>query len=296
MTTHVFLDFFFLTIYAGISSRIALAMDMKLKDLEKVLYFENFIVIEPGLTEFKKNQLITEEELLKAQEKYGEDQFSAGIGAEAIREVLAAIDLPAERERLREVLKTTTSKVAEERTIKRLKLVENFINSGNKPEWMILTVIPVIPPELRPLVPLDGGRFATSDLNDLYRKVINRNSKWGAFFDSVLDRIADGVVLASLAFYFAQENAQIYFVLSLISLIASEIVSYTKARAEGLGLNCDTGIAERPERVIIVFFGTFFAGLGYIQILELSLWFLALVSVITVIQRMMFVQNQAKRL
>ena len=161
----------------SLPSRIALAMDMKLKDLEKVLYFENFIVIEPGLTEFKKNQLITEEELLKAQEKYGEDQFSAGIGAEAIREVLAAIDLPAERERLREVLKTTTSKVAEERTIKRLKLVENFINSGNKPEWMILTVIPVIPPELRPLVPLDGGRFATSDLNDLYRRVINRNNR-----------------------------------------------------------------------------------------------------------------------
>ena len=127
-------------------------------------------------------------------------------------------------------------------------------------------------------------------------RILNRNSKWGAFFDSVLDRIADGVVLASLAFYFAQENAQIYFVLSLISLIASEIVSYTKARAEGLGLNCDTGIAERPERVIIVFLGTFFAGLGYIQILEFSLWFLAVVSVITVIQRMKFVQNQAKRL
>ena len=161
----------------SLPSRIALAMDMKLKDLEKVLYFENFIIIEPGLTEFKKNQLITEEELLKAQEKYGEDQFSAGIGAEAIREVLAAIDLPAERERLREILKNTTSKVAEERTIKRLKLVENFINSGNKPEWMILTVIPVIPPELRPLVPLDGGRFATSDLNDLYRRVINRNNR-----------------------------------------------------------------------------------------------------------------------
>jgi DNA-directed RNA polymerase subunit beta' len=161
----------------SLPSRIALAMDMKLKDLEKVLYFENFIIIEPGLTEFKKNQLITEEELIKAQEKYGEDQFTAGIGAEAIREVLANIDLATERERLREILKTTTSKVAEERTIKRLKLVENFINSGNKPEWMILTVIPVIPPELRPLVPLDGGRFATSDLNDLYRRVINRNNR-----------------------------------------------------------------------------------------------------------------------
>jgi CDP-diacylglycerol--glycerol-3-phosphate 3-phosphatidyltransferase len=127
-------------------------------------------------------------------------------------------------------------------------------------------------------------------------RILNRNSKWGAFFDSVLDRIADGVVLASLAFYFAQENAQTYFILSLISLIASEIVSYTKARAEGLGLNCDTGIAERPERVMIIVFGTFFAGLGYAPILEFSLWFLAVVSVITVIQRMKFVQNQAKRL
>ncbi len=161
----------------SLPSRIALAMDMKLKDLEKVLYFENFIVIEPGLTEFKKNQLLTEEDLIKAQEKYGEDQFTAGIGAEAIRDVLSSINLEEDRNKLREILKTTTSKVAEEKTIKRLKLIENFIHSGNKPEWMILTVVPVIPPELRPLVPLDGGRFATSDLNDLYRRVINRNNR-----------------------------------------------------------------------------------------------------------------------
>jgi len=161
----------------SLPSRIALAMDMKLKDLEKVLYFENFIVIEPGLTEFKKNQLLSEEDLIKAQEKYGEDQFTAGIGAEAIRDVLSSINLEEDRNKLREILKTTTSKVAEEKTVKRLKLIENFIHSGNKPEWMILTVVPVIPPELRPLVPLDGGRFATSDLNDLYRRVINRNNR-----------------------------------------------------------------------------------------------------------------------
>ncbi|NDG20267.1 MAG: DNA-directed RNA polymerase subunit beta' [Proteobacteria bacterium] len=192
----------------SLPSRIALAMDMKLKDLEKVLYFENFIIIEPGLTEFKKNQLITEEELLKAQEKYGEDQFSAGIGAEAIREVLAAIDLPAERERLREILKNTTSKVAEERTIKRLKLVENFINSGNKPEWMILTVIPVIPPELRPLVPLDGGRFATSDLNDLYRRVINRN-----FIYAKLDKLGLATTIKQAKKIVEKEKSEVWDIL-----------------------------------------------------------------------------------
>ena len=125
-------------------------------------------------------------------------------------------------------------------------------------------------------------------------RILNRNSKWGAFFDSVLDRIADGVVLASLAFYFAQENAQIYFVLSLISLIASEIVSYTKARAEGLGLNCDTGLAERPERVIIVITGTFLTGSGIGPALEISIWLLTIVSIITVIQRMNFVLKQTK--
>ena len=144
---------------------------MKLKEVEKILYFESFIVIEPGLTELKKGQLLSEDEYVKAQEKYGEDGITAGIGAEAVREILIGIDLENERKRLRDSLKDIKSKVTEERTLKRLKLIDSFIESGNKPEWMILTTVPVIPPELRPLVPLDGGRFATSDLNDLYRRV-----------------------------------------------------------------------------------------------------------------------------
>jgi len=167
----------------SLPSRIALALDLKLKDLEKVLYYENFIVIEPGLTKLEKNQIISEEEFLKSQDEYGEDQFSAGIGAAAIRECLANIDVEAERDKLKEDIKTINSKVVLEKTIKRLKLLESFANSGNKPEWMVLTTLPVIPPELRPLVPLDGGRFATSDLNDLYRRVINRNNRLGRLMD-----------------------------------------------------------------------------------------------------------------
>tara|TARA_B100000700_G_scaffold236398_2_gene262277 strand:- start:6259 stop:10431 length:4173 start_codon:yes stop_codon:yes gene_type:complete len=167
----------------SLPSRISLAIDMKLKDVEKVLYFESFIVIEPGLTELKKGQLLTEEEYIKAQEKYGEDAFTAGIGAESVREILINVDLKKEREKLSASLKDTKSKVTEERTLKRLKLLDSFIESGNKPEWMILTTVPVIPPELRPLVPLDGGRFATSDLNDLYRRVINRNNRLKRLLD-----------------------------------------------------------------------------------------------------------------
>jgi DNA-directed RNA polymerase subunit beta' len=167
----------------SLPSRISAAIDMKLKDVEKVLYFESFLVIEPGLTKLVKNQLLTEEEYVKAQEEYGEDSFEAGIGAEAIREILIKLDLKAEKDKLRSLLKEVKSKVAEERAIKRLKLIESFISSGNKPEWMILTNIPVIPPELRPLVPLDGGRFATSDLNDLYRRVINRNNRLKRLID-----------------------------------------------------------------------------------------------------------------
>ena len=167
----------------SLPSRISLAIDMKLKDVEKVLYFESFIVIEPGLTELKKGQLLTEEEYIKAQEKFGEDAFTAGIGAEAVREILINVDLKKEREKLSVSLKETKSKVTEERTLKRLKLLDSFIGSGNKPEWMILTTVPVIPPELRPLVPLDGGRFATSDLNDLYRRVINRNNRLKRLLD-----------------------------------------------------------------------------------------------------------------
>lgn len=125
-------------------------------------------------------------------------------------------------------------------------------------------------------------------------RLLNKNSKWGAFFDSVLDRIADGVVLGSLAFYFANAEKEIYFILSLVALLASEIVSYVKARAEGLGLNCDTGLAERPERVIIIIAGTFLTGLGINPALEISIWLLTIVSIITVIQRMTFVLKQTK--
>ena len=167
----------------SLPSRIALAIDMKLKDVERVLYFESFIIVEPGLTTLKKGDLISEEELIKAQEEFGEDAFEAGIGAEAVREILTNLDLAKEQKKLRSALDTIKSKVTEERTIKRLKLVESFIDSGNKPEWMILTTVPVIPPELRPLVPLDGGRFATSDLNDLYRRVINRNNRLKRLLD-----------------------------------------------------------------------------------------------------------------
>ena len=167
----------------SLPSRISLAIDMKLKEVERVLYFESFIVIEPGLTTLKKGQLLNEEELTKFQDEFGEDSFSAGIGAEAVRDILINLDLPKEQKKLRDSLGEIKSKVTEERTIKRLKLIESFISSGNKPEWMILTSVPVIPPELRPLVPLDGGRFATSDLNDLYRRVINRNNRLKRLLD-----------------------------------------------------------------------------------------------------------------
>ncbi len=161
----------------SLPSRIGLLLDMTLKDLERVLYFENYIVIEPGLTSLKPLQLLTEEEYLKAQEEFGEDSFTASIGAEAIRELLKAIDLEKLAADLRVEIAESTSELKPKKLAKRLKVVEAFIQSGNRPEWMVMTVIPVIPPELRPLVPLDGGRFATSDLNDLYRRVINRNNR-----------------------------------------------------------------------------------------------------------------------
>jgi len=167
----------------SLPSRISLAVDMKLKEVERVLYFENFIVIEPGLTGLKKKQLLNEEELTKYQDEFGEESFTTGIGAEAILEILKSINLEEEKNLLIKTIKETKSKVAEERSIKRLKLIDSFIETGNKPEWMILTVVPVIPPELRPLVPLDGGRFATSDLNDLYRRVINRNNRLKRLMD-----------------------------------------------------------------------------------------------------------------
>ncbi|WP_099826131.1 DNA-directed RNA polymerase subunit beta' [Oceaniglobus indicus] len=161
----------------SLPSRIGLMLDMTLRDLERVLYFENYVVIEPGLTDLTYGQMLTEEEFMDAQDAYGMDAFTANIGAEAIREMLSMIDLEAEADRLREELKEATGELKPKKIIKRLKIVESFLESGNRPEWMILTVVPVIPPELRPLVPLDGGRFATSDLNDLYRRVINRNNR-----------------------------------------------------------------------------------------------------------------------
>src|SRR5687767_14247334 len=161
----------------SLPSRIGLLLDMQLKQLERILYFESYVVIEPGLTPLEKYQLLTEDELVEAQDEYGEDAFSAGIGAEAVKHMLMDLDLEGEKKILLEELETTKSELKPKKIIKRLKVVESFLESGNRPEWMIMEVIPVIPPELRPLVPLDGGRFATSDLNDLYRRVINRNNR-----------------------------------------------------------------------------------------------------------------------
>jgi DNA-directed RNA polymerase subunit beta' len=161
----------------SLPSRIGLLLDMTLKDLERILYFENYVVIEPGLTPLKLHQLLGEEEYLKAQDEYGDDQFTAAIGAEALRTMLVSIDLAEEKVRLRDELRDCGSEARRKKLVKRLKLVEAFTESNSRPEWMILEVVPVIPPELRPLVPLDGGRFATSDLNDLYRRVINRNNR-----------------------------------------------------------------------------------------------------------------------
>ncbi len=167
----------------SLPSRIGLILDMMLKDLEKVLYFESFIVLDPGLTPLDKLQLLTEDEFIDAQNEYGADNFKAGIGAEAIRLLLEELDLEELSESIRKEIKETTSELKPKKLAKRLKVVEAFKVSGNKPEWMILKVIPVIPPELRPLVPLDGGRFATSDLNDLYRRVINRNNRLRRLMD-----------------------------------------------------------------------------------------------------------------
>ena len=161
----------------SLPSRIGLMLDMKLRDLERVLYFENYVVIEPGLTELTYGQMLSEEEFQDAQDLYGTDAFRANIGAEAVRDMLADIDLTSVAKQLRADLKEETSELKLKNIIKRLKVIESFIESGNRPEWMIMTVIPVIPPDLRPLIPLDGGRFATSDLNDLYRRVINRNNR-----------------------------------------------------------------------------------------------------------------------
>jgi DNA-directed RNA polymerase subunit beta' len=160
----------------SLPSRIGLMLDMTLRDIERILYFEAYVVIEPGLTPLTRGQLLNEEQYLQAVEEHG-DEFDARMGAEAVYELLKTIDLNAELIKLREEIASTNSETKLKRLSKRIKLVEAFIESGNRPEYMVMTVLPVLPPDLRPLVPLDGGRFATSDLNDLYRRVINRNNR-----------------------------------------------------------------------------------------------------------------------
>ncbi|KKD61254.1 DNA-directed RNA polymerase subunit beta' [Grimontia sp. AD028] len=166
----------------SLPSRIGLLMDMPLRDIERVLYFESYVVIEPGMTDLERSQMLSEEQYLDALEQWG-DEFDARMGAEAVKALLANMDLAAEAELMREELEETNSETKRKKITKRLKLVEAFLQSGNNPEWMILTVLPVLPPDLRPLVPLDGGRFATSDLNDLYRRVINRNNRLKRLLD-----------------------------------------------------------------------------------------------------------------
>src|ERR1700682_2878604 len=161
----------------SLPSRIGLLLDMTLKALERILYFESYVVLEPGLTPLEDRQLLGEDEYLKAQDQFGADSFTATIGAEAIREMLKALDLDKMQADLRAEIAGSDSDAKKKKLAKRLKIVEAFQQSGTRPEWMILTQVPVIPPDLRPLVPLDGGRFATSDLNDLYRRVINRNNR-----------------------------------------------------------------------------------------------------------------------
>ena len=161
----------------SLPSRIGLLLDMTLKELERILYFESFVVLDEGFTSLNRRQLLSEDEYFDAMDEFGEDTFKASIGAEALKEMLSELDLEQEVVEIREGLRTTGSEMKRKKYVKRLKLIEAFIESGCRPEWMILDVVPVIPPELRPLVPLDGGRFATSDLNDLYRRVINRNNR-----------------------------------------------------------------------------------------------------------------------
>ena len=166
----------------SLPSRMGLLLDMTLRDIERVLYFEAFVVTEPGMTQLERGQLLSDEQYLDAIEEYG-DEFDARMGAEAVLGLLKNLDLEAEIARIREEIPATGSETKIKKYSKRLKLMEAFIESGNKPTWMVMTVLPVLPPELRPLVPLDGGRFATSDLNDLYRRVINRNNRLKRLLD-----------------------------------------------------------------------------------------------------------------
>ena len=166
----------------SLPSRMGLLLDMTLRDIERVLYFESFVVIDPGMTQLERSQLLTDEQYLDAIEEYG-DEFDARMGAEAVHELLSRIELDKEAVKLREEIATSGSETRIKKLTKRLKLIEAFTESGNRPEWIVMTVLPVLPPELRPLVPLDGGRFATSDLNDLYRRVINRNNRLKRLLD-----------------------------------------------------------------------------------------------------------------
>lgn len=166
----------------SLPSRIGLLMDMTLRDIERVLYFESFIVIDPGLTTLEKKQLMTDEQYYEALEEFG-DEFEAKMGAEAIQELMKDMNVKEEIAQIREEMPQTNSETKIKKLTKRLKLMEAFDKSGNRPEWMIFTVLPVLPPDLRPLVPLEGGRFATSDLNDLYRRVINRNNRLKRLLD-----------------------------------------------------------------------------------------------------------------
>ncbi len=174
----------------SLPSRIGLMLDMTLKQIEAVLYFEVFMVVDPGLTPLEPWQILTEEEYLDALDEYG-DEFESQMGAEAIKKMLQSIDLSEESTRLREEMEATSSETKQKKLSKRLKIIDSFLQSGNKPEWMLLDVLPVLPPELRPLVPLDGGRFATSDLNDLYRRVINRNNR----LKRLLDLMAPDIIV-----------------------------------------------------------------------------------------------------
>ncbi|MBC6407088.1 MAG: DNA-directed RNA polymerase subunit beta' [Rhodobacteraceae bacterium] len=167
----------------SLPSRIGLMLDMTLRELESILYFETYVVIEPGLTDLAYRQLLSEAEYMDMQDAHGDESFTASIGAEAIHHLLSQIDLDAEAEKLREDLQTATSEMKIKKCVKRLQVIESFIDSGNRPEWMVMTILPVLPPDLRPLVPLDGGRFASSDLNDLYRRVINRNNRLKRLLD-----------------------------------------------------------------------------------------------------------------
>ena len=158
-------------------SRLGLLLDMTARSLERVIYYENYMVTNPGKTPLELKQLLTETEYQQAVDEYGADAFTAKMGAEAVRDVLTQVDMEAVVAELHETMRATRSKQIKKKLSKRLKVIQGFINSKSRPEWMVLEVLPVIPPDLRPLVPLDGGRFATSDLNDLYRRVINRNNR-----------------------------------------------------------------------------------------------------------------------